>query len=120
MRVLGKIKTCAAAFVLGAIVITSTSMIADAMTLGGVTYDGWRTSEHYGYRSGTEASGYDSKGYALNLGVKSSMGGTTAKTTYGAGKIQGYSKYSGYKYDAQHWVCKGNNIDRYLDHWTAN
>lgn len=35
MRVLGKIKTCVAAFALGAIVITSSSMIAEALSLGG-------------------------------------------------------------------------------------
>lgn len=121
MRVLGKIKTCVAAFALGAIVITSSSMIAEALSLGDVKYDGWRTESIYGYRSCTDASGYDSRnGVPLNIGVKASLGGTTAKTKYGSGNVRVYSEYSGYKYDAQHWICKGDDIKKYLDYWVSN
>ncbi len=120
MKILNKIKTGVAALFLGAIVITSTSMVASAISYGGLNYDGCRTSSNYGYRSYTTASGYDSNGVGLNIGVKSSLGGTTAKTKYGTGNVSVNSEYSGYRYDAQHWVCKGKNIDKYLDHWTQN
>lgn len=107
MKVIKKLKTCVAVVALSAIAITATSISADALKRGNISYDGCRTYSSYGYRSYTTASGYDSKGVGLSIGVKSSMGGDTYKDNFNTGNVSVYSKYSAYGYPDQHWVFKG-------------
>lgn len=119
MKIIGKIKTCAAAFVLGTIVIASTSMAADTFMFEGITCTGYKTLSNYGYRSFTKASHYDDKGFPFTVGAKSSMGSTTSKIVYGSGVASVYSGYAANK-DAQHWVCHGKDITKNYYFWINN
>ena len=68
MKCIEKCKTGIAIFLLGAIILSVFPSISQAANT--YTFDGCRTNNSYGYRSYTKATGYDSNGYAVNVGVR--------------------------------------------------
>lgn len=108
-RILEKGKTAVSALVLGTMIVCAVAPVLQAKN----TYkcDGGRLYTSYGYRSVTEAQGYDSNGIGLNITSGAEIGSNGMTTKYGSGAVTVYSGYSGKKVDAYHAYGKGRDID---------
>lgn len=128
MKCIEKCKTGIAIFLLGVIILSVFPAISQASNT--YTFDGCRTNSSYGYRSYTKATGYDSNGYAVNVGVRAYfiLNGDDVNTTnkiaskikYGKGEVSVFSEYESRRLNAAHTYCHGLNLTVDFYSWKKN